>query len=440
MTARPSAERLDAIARDHLRGLGERARKACASPPIQRALDTARALPEGMRAPMIAWNLAALREPAADLARLFAAGDSLTDEEARAALSQELCDGLLSAGVLSRRDGRVHAEIRLSLGPGHVAILEDRPAFGAVQLARAAVTRKLGRALAFGGDPTAFLLAELADEVVAFDPRPRVAALVRANAGLAGVSLASPERLEEHDRFDLVTVDLRFDDPVERVPLSRAVSSLAPGGMLCAVIETFDRGLLEALSPPDASQVLAVGIPSQTIDEACAQGAATRHPELGETYEHDFDSSLATWTARHVSELTRGALVVVRAEPAWKVPRSLDRDELARFPFRAAFRARVLASHDDATLLAASLSIAAGTRGREVDGGFALRPPFEENATILGGVSAELIDRVHAAPTVREAVEGLASAAGRPVDEAIAMLLPIVREALSTGLLEVASS
>jgi len=437
MTDQLSAEQLDAIPREHLRELGVRARSAAASKPVRRALQTAQERPWGMRLPMVAFELAALDDPSADLARLFCAGDSLTEVEAHRALSPALCEGLLAASVLTRVAQSLRARLRLSLEP--VGIVDERPAFGAPQLARAVVVSKATRALCFGGDSNANLLAELAHEVVALDPSPRVAAMLQANAALGSVSLTCVERLGEDERFELVVLDLRSDDVVERAQLSRAISSLSPGGTLCAVVEAFDSSLLQALAPDGACQTLAVGSPPQPIDETCALRAAARHPELGEEYERSFEEAMALWTARKVSQVGNGALVSVRAEPPFRVLRTLERDDLSPFPYRRAFEACALATSDEATLLAARLAVPAGTLGRTVDEGFAMRPPLDDTAQVLGQLSAHILDRVHAAPTVRDALEALAGSAAKPLDETIGAFLPVVREALSNGLLEVAS-
>lgn len=419
------AEQLDAIPRDRLGSLGERVRAAGLR--VRPILASAPALPEGMRRPGLALRLAG--EP---LARLFFLHDVVAEDACAEALGTELRDALLADGLLSHVEGGIRSNVQLS--PDEGAIVEHPPSLGAVELAMSLASGRVSRALAFGADLRASALSRVADEVVAFDPRPRTGALLRANAALAGTAIATPEQLAEGS-FDLVAIDLRFDDPVERVALSRAVESLAPGGILCAVVESLDRGLLDVLTPPEPLQLLAIELPARPIEEACALRAAALHPELGEAYAHAFDSAIATWTARRISHVTRGVLVVRRAEPAFRVPRFVERASR----IDRAFAACVAAHLPDAELLDASLAVPRGTHAREVDDGIALRPPHAQAALSLGRQHAEVLERVHAASNVRAALEGFAKARNAPLDDVVAALLPAVREALRAGLLEVAS-
>lgn len=418
------AEQLDAIPHGRLGSLGERVRAAGLR--VRPILASAPALPEGMRRPGLALRLAG--EP---LARLFFLHDVVSADACAEALGAELRDALLSDGLLTHVEGGIRSNVLLS--PDEGTIVEHPPLLGAVGLAMSLVSGRVARALAFGGDLRACALSRVADEVVAFDPRPRTGALLRANAALAGTTIATPEQLGDGP-FDLVAIDVRFDDPVERVALSR-VESLAPGGILCAVVESLDRGLLEVLTPPEPLQLLALDLPAHPIEEACALRAAALHPELGEAYAHAFDSAIATWTARRISHVTRGVLVVRRAEPAFRVPRFAERESR----IDRAFAACVTAHLPDAELLDASLAVPRGTRAREVDDGVALRPPHTQAAISLGPLHAEVLERVHAASSVRAALEGFAKARNASLDDVIAALLPAVREALRAGLLEVAS-
>lgn len=431
------AEQLDAIPRDRLAALGVRARAAGARDDVRRALAGARVLPEGMRRAVHATRLAQLASADGDLARLLFAHDALTEPEAHAALGAELCQALVADGLLLHDDGRLRAVVQLA--PADGAICEPHGPLGAVELAESVATsRKARRALAIGADLRACSLP--ADEIVAFDPRPRVAAILRANAALTGKALTTLEHLQgELGTFDLVAVDMRFDDPVERIALSSAIAALGPSGTLCAVVETVDRGLLAVLTPAEPLQLLAVELPIRPIDEACALRAAGLHPELGEAYGQAFDSAMATWNARRVSQVIRGVLVAHRAEPPFRVPRTQQDHGLAAEGVARTMTGCVLAHGATDALLAANLTIPRGTRAREHQDGLAFWPPTFQEPVALGPVHGSLLQRIHAEASVRAGIESVARSSNVSVERAIDDLLPAVREALRSGLLEEAS-
>ncbi|MBI2395358.1 MAG: hypothetical protein HYV09_37660 [Deltaproteobacteria bacterium] len=443
-----SGDRLDAIPREHLRALGERL--AAGDERVAASLRVIPALPLGMRLPMVAWHLAALHDPVADAARLFFAGDSLSSDDAATALGPALCDALLAHGLLLAEDGRVRAALRLESRGGVAEIADEGGAAAAPGLAEGLLAGKVDRALMVGGSTSIAPMLGLARRLVTIAPRPLLAAVRRANAALAGATVDRVETVDAPDeeaRFDLVAIELRFDDPIERVVLSRAVAALAPGGTLIAVVESVDRGLLGALAPAEA-QVLALTLPMWPIDEACASRAAARHPELGEAYERELGDLMARWAPQgDAVEVARVALVARRAEPAWTATRSLASTALEELPLAATFASCSLARADDAALRRARVAITAGTRARDVAAdvaagaapGIALRPPLHEAAVVVDAATADLFARLHAAPSVDKALEGVARAANAPLDAVRAATLPSVREALSTGLLTVVS-
>ena len=493
----PDASRLPTIAPEKWRAFALRLAEIGLNNDAVVALTKAvEAVPHPIRAPLRRWHLERARTKAASACSLLTYGDEVPEAEAREALSSEVFDLLVDAGVLERRDGRCRACFLLTFH-GELHVLVDDvlrhggdavmgSGRGTVHLSRASIpTTRIARALDFGcgAAPNALALAAKADHVVGTDINPRAIVLARVNAAINGISNVE---FRVGDMFAAVA-DERFDVIVSQPPfvarpegrdattylfggargdefplrvLSEAPALLAPGGVCIFYIEWPELGSepleqrLRAAQPSEEIDLLVVRAPPASLDAHAAAYAYAEHQLLDDT----FDRAVVE-RREHMERLgfqgISSTITVLRRAPAGRAGWTKTID-VRSFDLTTPNRRRIdrlMAGHDlllaadDALLLAANLQVPKRTSFVEewsepdpnADPTVAMR--FSERALLSPlGINREaflLMSIVDASPTVAAAAERLCRDFEVPMEAALGKLLPHVREALDLGALEV---
>jgi SAM-dependent methyltransferase len=476
--------RLASLPEPALRGLGQRLRVIGLTPAFLAQLArVGDRLDDPLRAPMRVWNARRMSEPAAAAVRLFMLHDAVSPAEARAALG-ELAP-LRDVGLLEETDAGVASGFHLALA-ADLFLFGDRPAShvdavmpvcgATLDLVRAAMPhRSVGSALdvGCGAGAVGLLLARAAQRVVATDVSERALLFTRINAALNGISnvelragdLFGPVRGE---RYDLVVAQPPFVARREGAPPSSFVHGGVRGDELAlrllgeapSAIGSAGRALVLAdwpIAPGDvldarlrsavasaAVDLLVLQSPPKNLDDYCALHAAVEHPELGAEFQRAAIAQRDHFERLGVRAVAVALVVVepaARAGAGWTSLLAVRHGSDA--PISAAAIDRLVAAR---RLVYGGADAVLASRLRVPEGSSRLEQPASNGAPpsvivklpagrpewpiVLDAESADIVERVAGAPTVRDAAR--LSALDRTRVEQVA------RGALLSGALEIA--
>jgi SAM-dependent methyltransferase len=443
-------------------------------------------------APLQNWHARRVREPAAYAARMFMLADAVSVEDAGRALGPALLDALTEAGlILAAETGGVVSPFDLvaannlhlicdNLNRGEGAVMGAMSTTGSLyqaSLPGQPVQRMLD--LGCGAGSCALLLAGHAATVVATDINPRAVVLAKVNAVLNGISnvdfregdlfapvkgetfdlivsqppwLAQPAGVEERvylfggARGDEISLRILRELPAYLTSRGRAVL-LVEWPLLEG--EALEDRIAAAVTQDDCN-VLLMKFPARDLDDYCTRYAALEHPEMGAEF-----ARAAVQRREHLEKMgIRGlmlTLVVIERNPdglewagSMEIP-ALDTEFATRARIDKFVAARDLLAGDGAKLLATRLRVPEGTvfarehrLGQPVSTKMSARFPREALVGTIGlGPGAQLLlTLLHEAPDVESAIRRYAEGENLPFDTALGRLLPPLREALLTGMLE----
>jgi SAM-dependent methyltransferase len=449
---------------------------------------------------LLTWHLRqAGAAPWAHALRLFAAGDSIAVDEARALFGEAMQAKLEASGVLERRPAdRIGATLYMLRIHGFFLAFDELSAgedaamgFGSttIELWRAAhPDKRLGAILDLGcgAGACALAMSPQADRVVGTDINPRAVALGRVNAAVNGTTnvefragdLFGPVAGET---FDLVVSQPPFvarpDGAEERTYLfggergdelalrllSELPAYLSAGGRAVVLIEFPEvagddivgrvRGAIArgggAATGDRPVRVLLLQN-RQDVDDACVSYALAQHPSLGAGYAN----AVRAWRTHFERLGVRGQeLTFTILEPAdrgraWIAKTRIRFREatigLSKQLVDAAMAAHDLVAAGAPAWLSARLRVPDGSRfveEKDEAGAVVLHLPAWRLAdpTTLSADALSFVEKVHAADSVRAAIEGAAAEQeGATFEEACDVLLPAVEDLLRRGALEVA--
>lgn len=456
-----------------------------------------------MRKAVVRWHLRRAKGLIPVALRMLVFGDPIGEDDARAVLGDIALGPLVDAGFLTRSDAGFAAAFSVGVFDDHYLLHDDLRSFsdavmglsdGTITLARAALpsssgddknTRRVKTALDLGcGSGTvAFVLARRAERVFATDINPRAIELARVGVamnGLTNVELRLGDLFEPvaGERFDIIAsqppfigrpsgaADATFlyggsvgDELAARI-LSQLPGRLTDNGravLLVAWPLGAERSLAQRISSALETDELDVAVlqgPPTPIDQHCAEHAAAEVGGSDELYETTFQKQRDHFERLGVEALSTTLTVV---EPARKRPGSLRTIPSARIvgsditsaELSALFAARTIAA-DPETLKSATLRVPSDTMfveertGLDDEDAVALYVRFPPSSSKAGarvpGELLKVVSYVHLAPTVRDGLHQIADDEGAPRADAIAKLLPIVRDALLRGVLSPASA
>jgi methylase of polypeptide subunit release factors len=454
-------------------------------------LALAASVPPHVRKPARDFHLSMRVDPLSCAVRMFFFRHPVPEEGARAACG-ELFEPFVEVGLLTRDDaGRYASPFRLGL-VDDVYVLSDELSLGegaamgygdsTVALCRASLPdRPIDRALDLGcGSGTAALiLARRAKLAIGTDINPRAIEMSWVNARLNGIEnvdfrvgdLFAPVAGES---FDVIVSQPPFipmpdgiapstfqfggsrGDELVLKMLPQVPRHLAPGGRAILVIEWPEDGTSledrarEAISSPDVN-VLVLATPTTDADDHATSYAALSHPDLGPPFEEEATRRREHFQRTKVTGMTPTFTTIHRTtSPGWTHLVSIGpfpRVTVTSERIEKLVEGRTL-SADPSSLLAAKLRMPDGTvLGQQQNGPgadvestlharfsrLALTPPIELTVDQLA-----LFTAVHESPNVQAAVGTFADATGLPPDEAFDRALPLVIQALRSGVLEIA--
>jgi SAM-dependent methyltransferase len=443
-------------------------------------------------APLRLWHARRVREPAACAARMLMLDDPVSIDEARLALGMDLTNALTESGlIVAVEDGALVSPFSLAvanrlylisdhLTRGEDAVMGASSTTGTLCQASQpgqSVRRMLD--LGCGAGSCALLLAGQASSVVATDINPRAITLSKVNAALNGIAnvdfregdLFAPV---EGEAFDLIVSQppwfARPEGVEERVFLFGGARGdeislrilrelpryLGPRGRAVLLIEwpLLDEEPLEdriarAVSPAD-DNVLLLKFPPRELDDYCTRYAALEHPELGADF-----ARAAVQRRQHLENMgIRGLMVTlvvvqhtaegIRWSAALDVP-AADAEWVTSARIDKLVAARDLLAEDSPRLLAARLRVPEGTvfareylLGKPVPPKVSVRFPREAlvGTLELGPGAQLLLTLLNEASDVESAIRRYAEGEGLDFDAALGRLLPPMKEALLTGMLE----
>jgi len=486
--ALPDVDRLRALAPDEWRALGRRLAAigyaAEASESIRELVSQAN---NPARAPMAKWHARRINAPLGPALRMLLLADPVTETEVRAAVGDVLpLERWLEAGLLVRTAEGAIVSPYLASVAGESVILCDNLSSGAqavmgpgsstLQLVLASQPpRRVKSALdvGCGAGTAAILLAPQCDRVVATDISERAVALARVNTWLNGVENVDVRQGDMFapvagESFDLVVAQPPFvarpDDSPETTFLvggSRGDElalrllrelrpHLAPGATAVMIAEwpiiegdaPLEDRLGDILGAGDASLLLVLADGPDVRDEHCVHYATLLEPSMDEAWERNAIRRRDHFEGIQLCEI-RPAFTVVRRSwddvPGWTSvapSRRFSSARVTRDRIEAMIAARDLDASGVQALRVARLRVADGVTFTQRSERFYAR--FGEDGIsddmMLDENAMALLQAVHGARTVGEALDSLAASFGQP--EVATEALAVVRNALLGGLLE----
>jgi SAM-dependent methyltransferase len=486
--ALPDSDRLGTLSPDDWRTLGRRLKAigyaSEASEPIRELVSQAI---HPARAPMAKWHARRVTEPWGAALRMLLLADPVTEAEAASVLGDALpLEWLLSAGFLVRTaEGALLSPYVMSVAGTNVILCDHLssgeeavmgPSGTTLQLVRASYpTRRARSALdvGCGAGAAAILLAPECDRVVATDVSARAVDLARVNVAMNDVAnvdvrLGDLFAPVEGETFDLVVVQPPFVAHPDGAPptpffaggrrgdelalriLRELRPRLAPGATAVMVTEwpvldgdppLADR-LGDALEAGDASLLLVVSGSVDVRDDHCVQYATLLHPSVDDEWEQDALRRRNHFERLGLRELHASFTVVRRSwdgVAGWVsvVPsRRFGTARITRARIEAMVAARDLDASGVQALRVARLRVAESVTFTQRSGRFFAT--FGEDGVgedmVLDENAMALLQGVHAAHTVGEALDTLAARFGQP--EVATEALAVVQNALLVGLLE----
>jgi SAM-dependent methyltransferase len=457
---------------------------ADASDPIREAVSLAT---NPARAPMAKWHARRVTEPWGLALRMLLLSDPVTEAEAIAVLGDTLpLKTLLAAGLLVRTaEGAFVSPYVMSIAGTNVILCDHLssgdeavmgPGGSTLQLVRASQPpRRVKNALdvGCGAGTAAILLAPECDRVVATDVSERAVTLARINVWMNGVTNVEVRQGDMFapvagETFDLVVAQPPFVARPDDAPkttflvggsrgdelglrwLRELRPHLAPGATAVMVAEwpvlegdppLVDR-LGDALEAGDASLLLVAADGPDVRDDHCVHYATLLAPSMDEGWER-----LAIGRRDHFERIglreIRSTFTVVRRSwdgvPGWV---SLARSRrfwsarVTRARIEAMIAARDLDASGTQALRVARLRVSAGVTFTQRSGRFFAT--FGEDGIgedmVLDENAMALLQAVHGAHTVGEALDHLAAKFGQP--EVATEALAVVQNALLAGLIE----
>lgn len=442
---------------------------------------------DALRLPLVHRALRRDPSPAAALARLFVYDDALERSRVEAVLGGELTARLLDAGVLAIRDEAIVSPVHITPFCGVLVVSDGLTADDPVippgpttlELARclpAAMDR--GRVLDLGCGPgsiaamvagTAMVAGAGASRVVATDLSQRACAYARATAALADrvidVRVSDGVAAVQADRFEWIVCQ----PPFVPQPVTGETTTYLHGGArgdelawrlfresapLLAEGGTMLFRLDLAGAPDEASQRIASEAPTSSFVAFVCPGPNASELAMAYASAHrlTLDASLEGAASAYADAFERagitrmsGAIVVAwnggpKTRTCRVVPAlaridaariAIARASLERAELDAAVLARVTASLPEGAVLVNETTLA--TRRARITLQSSHTTPTELSEPV-----ALLLDVIAQGASLEEAAEALSRAIERPFDEALDATLRFARDALRTGLLEVA--
>jgi methylase of polypeptide subunit release factors len=444
-----------------------------------------------LRSPMAKWHARRHAEPGGYANRMFAMADPVTVDEARAALGDaSSLERLLEAGLLVRSGAGVVSPYILHVCEDTLIFCDDLTAGGSdavmgcaqstFDLIRAArPAAPVGRMLDLGcgAGSLALVFASRCERVVATDINPRAIELARVNAwanGIENVEFRTGDLFEPvaGEVFDLVVSQPPFiaqyeDTPAtwmfggprgDEIPLRvlRGVRThLSPGGVAVVLVDwpvmggdpPVEERVREALGDAPDTSVLVVQACVTNLDDHCLSYALFDGSALREDYERramlrrDHFERMKIRSLRIAYNVVRRAADGAAGWTSTLSARESTTFDVHRDRIDAAIAARDLCSRGTRALLGARLRVMEGVAVEPDESGGgkatfperALVPPLAMSAAVLA-----VVNRIHAANSVKAAIESLAAEKGAPPQAVAESILPGVQHALLYGLLEVA--
>lgn len=438
---------------------------------------------DAVRLPMVHWWLRDQDAAAAVLARLWAYGDTVSDEERARALPDSLAEALREAGLLRRTDEGWRGGMRLVPFAGlWVASDEmhgDDPVMGpgatTDELARA-IGPDAGRVLDVGcgaGSLALVAAARGATEVVGVDLHPRAAAWTRFNAALNELTvevltgdLCAPVTGR---RFDLVISQPPFvvkppdveattylhggamGDELTMRLVSELPQVLAEGGQARLLFDSPTRAdaplwrRLQDAHGDDGLQQLLFVTPGNSPNIQAIGYAAGSHPDLGADYAEQARRYREHLRAQGIEQCEHALVVLRRGGPGMSVtieqPRldGVDAEVIAR-----TWNDIEVASQPDATLMTAVIGLppeAWLVQMQDRDGGdmrLELRLPANRGGDeALSDAAAVLVDQLREPAPLAAVVQRYADACQAQPAEVVEGVLDFVRQSLVSGRLVV---
>ncbi len=492
--ALPDISRLVACDPATLRAFGRHLTRIGLTPAAARPLVLlASTVPPALRGPVRTFHLSMRSDPIACILRSFLFADPVPEEDARAAWG-ELYPTLLELGLLEPSgEGRVVSEFRLGI-VNDLFVLSDDLSLGegaamgygdsTIALCRASLPdARIERALDIGcGSGTAaLLLARRATQSIGTDINPRAVELSRVNAAINGIEnvefrlgdLFAPVAGEA---FDLIVSQPPFipmpdgiapstfqfggrrGDELVLSMLPQVPDHLAPGGRAVLLIEWPVDGtsLGERVARAVAStttDVLVLHAPETDADDHATGYAALLHPDLGPGFVEDARRRRAHFHRTEVSGM-KPTFTVLQRKPADATTKAWTHlvpiESFSRITVKSDRIDRLVAARrlleEPARLLDVAARFPADTVFTEQQNGPGADAPSKIHARFSGAAltpSLELapaqlllLTAVHESPTVRAGIERFASDSGLDAEDAIARLLPQLRAAVASGILE----
>ena len=486
--ALPDIDRLRTLSPEDWRALGSRIRAisytAEDSEPIRELGSKAN---NPFRAPMAKWHARRVTEPWGTALRMLLLSDPVTEAEARGVLGDALAlERLLEAGLVVRTaEGAVVSPYLLSVAGGNL-ILSDNlssgpeavmgPGDATLQLVRASSPSKRARSaldLGCGAGAVAILLSSLCDRIIATDISERAVALARVNMWMNDVTNVEVRAGDlfapvGDDTFDLVVAQPPFvarpddsprttfldggsrGDEVALRVLRELRPHLAPGGTAVMLTEwpilEGDPPLLDrvgdALEAGDASLLLIAADTQEVRDERCDHYTTLVEPSLDEAWERHAIRRRDHLERIQLREICTAFTVVRRSwdgVPGWTSvapSRRFAKASVTRGRIEAMVAARDLDAIGAQALRVSRLRVAEGVTFTQRTARFFAT--FGEDGIsedmVLDANAMTLLQAVHRARTVGEALDHLAASFGQP--EVATEALAVVRNALLGGLLE----
>ena len=486
--ALPDKDRLGALSPDDWGTLGHRLKAigyvAEASEPIRQLVSQAS---NPARAPMAKWHARRVTEPWGPALRMLLLSDPVTEAEARAVLGDALpLDWLLEAGLVVRTsDGAVVSPYLASVAGGNVILCDSLssgdeavmgPGGSTLQLVRASYPPRRARSaldVGCGAGTAAILLAPECDRVVATDISERAVALARVNVWMNGIPnvdvrqgdlfapvagetfelvVAQPPfvaRPDDAPRTTFLVGGSRGDELALRM-LRELRPHLAPGATAVIIAEwpiiegdapLGDR-LGDALEAGDASLLLVVADGPDVRDDHCVHYATLVEPNMDDAWERHAIRRRDHFEHIHLREMSSAFTVVRRSwdgVPGWisvAPSRRFGSARVTRGRIETMIAARDLDASGPQALRVARLRVAEGVTFTQRTGRFFAT--FGEDGIsddmVLDENAMALVQAVHSAATVGEALDRLAASFGQP--EVATEALAVVQNALLAGLLE----
>lgn len=443
---------------------------------------------EPTRRALRAYHLRKIREPAGYLMRLLMFRDVVDAAEARAALGDSVpIERLLEVGLLSRQaDGTLRCPFYVNIANDLYVMCDDLSECDGVMGLGHTTEDLCGASLPWGdvgsvlevgcGAAMALLMcASRARRAVGVDIDPRAVAIARANVllnGLSNVEIRQGDLFEpvRGEQFDLIVAQPPFvaqppgDSAVtwmhggsrgDELPLRlihELPAHLAPGGRGVVLVEwpVFDRDDRRPLErrvreavPRDDVGVLLVSSTGTDLDEHCIAYATGQAPFVGPEVERRMIARRTHLDQMGVRELRLTVNVLQRtaAGRAWTTrvdARAFTEVTVTAPRVDKLVAAQELLGSGPTAFRAARLRVPEGTRFSEQEGGVLAEPP--DDALVapirLNVHAARLVTRFADAKTVDEVVAEAAPDAG---DDLRDKIVGAIRQALTSGLLEVSA-